>query len=517
MDPFIYFLPAALNKKKLVKTLPGTAQYRISLEISEKWRGKLLDTFDEKLLDAAKILFQTENMLLCLDPLNGQLIEQALPEQWLFAGDLPDGPVASLLKQISSLRAFLPVAEVGLCLSQGLLLDDEGKTRARFYSLSIERGRKIVGIGSTQHLRGYDQAHADLRRSLEKIGAVSCQDIRPVYDSLKIKRENYTAKPTLLLVPDAPVKESAIKIINAFIQTARRNEKGLVADYDTEFLHDYRVSLRKVRSVLSLFKEVFSSEDTARLKQDFGSLMQKTNKLRDLDVYLLNKQQYYDLVPADTHEGLNILFDYFSREREKEQKIVSKLIRGKLYLKEINRLEKLFADGSALTGGRRGDENSPVFACSSVLKRYDKVCQIARNIDDETEDTVIHQLRINCKKLRYLMEFFTPLFPKKEINALIKALKSLQDNLGNFNDYSVQQAFLKQVLSEQLHVFGGRELKVAESVGALTAMLYGLQQKERHQVMKNFALFDSSETRATFAKLFHTEDDADENNSLLQQ
>jgi CHAD domain-containing protein len=114
------------------------------------------------------------------------------------------------------------------------------------------------------------------------------------------------------------------------------------------------------------------------------------------------------------------------------------------------------------------------------------------------------------------MEFFTPLFPENEINTLIKALKLLQDNLGNFNDYSVQQKFLKQVLNEKMRGFGGRELKVAESVGALTAMLHLLQQKERRQVVKNFVLFDSFETRAAFSKLFHAEESVDENNSLLQ-
>ncbi len=516
MDPFIYSLPAVLNKSKLAKTLPSAASYRISLESGEKWRGVLLDTFDDKLFRAAKVLVQRGKLLFCLDLYNGRLTEQVSPEQWLLAGDLPDGPVAILLKQISSLRAFLPVAEVGLCLSQGLLLDDEGKTRARFHTLNLECGRKTAAIGSTQSLRGYDQAHADLCRSLEKIGAISCRDMGRVYDFLKIKRENYTAKPTVLLEPEVPVRESAVNIISAFIRTARRNETGIAADYDTEFLHDYRVSLRKVRSVLSLFKQVFSAEDTVRLKKDFAALMQKTNRLRDLDVYLLNRQQYFDLVPADTHGGLNILFDYFAGERDREQLTVGRLMRSKVYLKEIDRLEKLFKDASALPGGPKGGDESFAFACSSVLKRYDKVCGVARDIDKDTEDSVIHRLRINCKKLRYLMEFFTPLFPKNDIDKLIKALKSLQDNLGNFNDYSVQQRFLKRVLSENLHDFGGSELQVAESVGALTAMLHRLQQKERHQVMKNFALFDSSETRAIFAKLFHAEDGADENNSLLQ-
>ena len=102
-----------------------------------------------------------------------------------------------------------------------------------------------------------------------------------------------------------------------------------MADYDTEFLHDYRVSLRKVRSVLSLFKGIFSPEDIARLKQDFAFLMQETNTLRDLDVYLLNKEQYFEMIPTGSHEGLAILFDYFVGEREKEQKRVARFFAAK--------------------------------------------------------------------------------------------------------------------------------------------------------------------------------------------
>jgi CHAD domain-containing protein len=517
MDSFTYFLPSSLDRKKLQKNLPNTSKYIISLEKGERLQSVLLDTFDSTVFLSAKMLFQVGDMIFLVNLKTGELIKQDSPDIWLFSTDLSEGPVASLLKRVSKLRVFFPVAKVELCFLHGLLLDDEGKTRARFHNLTISRGRRTVGVGSTQYLRGYGQAYADLRWSLEKIGASSCQDAGKVYEYLAIKREKYTVKSTVELNPDAPVQESAQTIINVFILIARRYEDGIVADYDTEFLHDYRVSLRKVRSVFSLFKGVFNQEETAYLKQEFAALMQKTNILRDLDVYLLNKEKYFELVPVDTHEGLGILFDYFSRERKMEQKRVSKIVRSKTYLNEMGMLEKLFAGDSTLKAGPMGEEKSLVFACRSILKRYGKVCKIARSIDENTEDAVIHQLRINCKKLRYLMEFFSPLFPGNEVKTLINSLKLLQDNLGKFNDYSVQQKFLRQVLNDKMHDFGGCEIKVAESVGAITAMLHRLQEKERCQVVENLARFDSSKTRATFIKLFQIEEIVHENNSLLQQ
>jgi hypothetical protein len=114
MDPFTYFLPAAFNQKKLLKNIPSEPQYGLSLEKTEVWQGILLDTFDEKMLGSNNMLFQVGERLLCFDLQSGQLIEQASPETWSFSFDLPDGPVTSILKGISSLRAFLPVAKVEL-------------------------------------------------------------------------------------------------------------------------------------------------------------------------------------------------------------------------------------------------------------------------------------------------------------------------------------------------------------------------------------------------------------------
>ena len=516
MKPFIYLIPSLLNQAKLQSYLPTAPEYSVSMQKGEKCPGVLLDTFEAELFHSARMLLQLGERLLLSDLKTGQLLEQVITAKWLLADDLPEGPVQAVLQKVVALRAFLPVAKIEICEASGALLDDEGKTRARFNNLTINRGQKSIGLGATSYLRGYDKAYADLRLSLEKMGAFSCKDVGQVYDALKIKRALYEAKPTILLDPEAPVKETTGVIINTFLRTARQNEKGLIADYDTEFLHQYRVSLRKVRSVLSLFKEVYSQEDTVKLKQDFASLMQKTNTLRDLDVYLLDKKRYFSLVPVDSYEGLDILFKFFENERKREHKIVSKFVKSKTYLGEIKRLQDLFMDGSAPASGPKAETNSLAFACRLIQKRYNKVCKIARTIDADTEDSIVHMLRINCKKLRYLMEFFSPLFPAAEIKSLIKSLKVLQDNLGLFNDYSVQQAFLKQLLHERMHDFAKAQIQVAESIGALSAMLHRLQQKERRQVMKNFALFDSLETRTTITKLFNNEDAVDENNSLLQ-
>jgi CHAD domain-containing protein len=46
-------------------------------------------------------------------------------------------------------------------------------------------------------------------------------------------------------------------------------------------------------------------------------------------------------------------------------------------------------------------------------------------------------MRRSLKKLRYLTEFFAPLFPSKEVKPFVKQLKTLQDVFGYVNDVRV--------------------------------------------------------------------------------
>ena len=65
-----------------------------------------------------------------------------------------------------------------------------------------------------------------------------------------------------------------------------------------------------------------------------------------------------------------------------------------------------------------------VFRAST--RRYRNIRRIAAVIAVDTPDEVVHELRIECKKLRYLLEFFKELIPEEEGAALLKSLRRLQ-------------------------------------------------------------------------------------------
>lgn len=493
-------LCGAADRRSLGKNAGGL---RLVMEpAAEPVDFALLDCFDRSLGNAGQLLIEAGGELILLRQ-DGICCAQTAERRGNFAADLAPGPVRDALSSLSPLRSLLALGRGQMERQRASLRDDEDKTQARvlLHRLRPAGGGNPVTLAELQPLRGYDGAFDQLSRRVR--GAGPSLELSALPKTLFPGCLRYDPKPAIPITPEMPAVRAATLIITAQIAVARQNEPGVIADIDTEFLHDYRVSLRKIRSVLSLFKGVYASAQTEVLKAGFSALMEPTGRLRDLDVYLLERQMYFDLLPETLHPGLSAMFDMFARERAAVLEQLVKRFRSARYGREIGALEALFATPERLEPGGMAGQPALAYARRLIWKRYRKVCKIARAIHDGTPDHEVHALRISCKKLRYLMEFFAPLFPAREMKKLIKPLKRLQDNLGLFNDFSVQQASLRAFLDS--HRAGDRDtdLAIAQSVGALIAVLHQRQTEERARVLENFAGFDSPAVQAAFRDLFH--------------
>ena len=76
---------------------------------------------------------------------------------------------------------------------------------------------------------------------------------------------------------------------------ARSLELGIIEDLDPEYTHQYRVTLRRIRSLCLLLRELLPPFEQRILKPHLKIMMKKTNKLRDLDVFILDKSQYIEI------------------------------------------------------------------------------------------------------------------------------------------------------------------------------------------------------------------------------
>ena len=257
--------------------------------------------------------------------------------------------------------------------------------------------------------------------------------------------------------------------------------------------------LEELALPLSQIKGVYPKDDVESFKKDFALLGKNTNKLRDLDVYLLKEKKYMEMLSKDLRPGLNPIFKKLNQQRKSEQKKLSKFLETETYRNILNNFEK-YLEMDNLPSDDTPNSGVKIInlAKKFIWKKYSRIIRDGEKINDTSPDPMLHDLRIECKKLRYLLEFFNTLFPQKEMSIIIKHLKKLQDNLGDFNDLYVQQESLKEFLAD----FKNSDQNVYISVGGLIAVLYQKQKEIRTEFSKSFSELNNDENGKLFKKLF---------------
>ena len=76
------------------------------------------------------------------------------------------------------------------------------------------------------------------------------------------------------------------------------------------------------------------------------------------------------------------------------------------------------------------------------------------------KDSRLHKLRIQCKGLRYLAEFFKSLFDKEVVDPFIEHLVALQDLIGEQHDSVVAVERLENVRDFLIERLGARSATV---------------------------------------------------------
>jgi CHAD domain-containing protein len=148
-------------------------------------------------------------------------------------------------------------------------------------------------------------------------------------------------------------------------------------------------------------------------------------------------------------------------------------------------------------------------ANARIWRAFRRVLKEGRAIDDASPPPQLHELRKDCKKLRYLLELFGSLYPADRLDALIKALKSLLYTLGAYQDLAVQAHHL-EAFAEQMAAAGKAPARTLLALGALVGRLLERRSAERADFAARFAAFDTDENRASYRSLFKPVDDRPE-------
>jgi triphosphatase len=108
---------------------------------------------------------------------------------------------------------------------------------------------------------------------------------------------------------------------------------------------------------------------------------------------------------------------------------------------------------AALAAARPWERADAAEALDASLHEYAaraltrRLRHLAAHGDDISElpEATLHGLRLRAKRLRYGVEIFAPLYPRREARRFIRRLTALQEWLGHLNDGTVAAALIAEL------------------------------------------------------------------------
>ena len=430
-----------------------------------------------------------------------------VPEPPVGSPALPPGPVSARLASLLGERALLPVARLRRRRTTYTRRDRRGKTVLRVWidrdvELGPAAGGAVRSLPSQIHLeglRGFDDA---LERAAGALAGIVPDTEAPVPWAEELLREagvDPGADPSAVefrVEATMPAAEGFRHAFSAYLSVIRANSGGTLAALDPEFLHDTRVGIRRTRSLLSAARGIVDEPTRQRFAAEFKWLGGETGRLRDLDVHLLHFDELVgrlEDIDAGTLEPLRILLvEHQRRERQR----VAGALGGERARALLDAWEHhLREEDPTVAAGPEAPLPLAHVAAKRIRRAQRRVLELGRRLGPENPDEDFHELRKRAKKLRYLLECFGPVIGKSVVRKRIRALKGLQDNLGQHQDRCVQAAELRAFAAEM----EGAPPTTLMAMGFLVERLDEERRASRREFDARFSAFDRAEPRRAFA------------------
>jgi CHAD domain-containing protein len=263
--------------------------------------------------------------------------------------------------------------------------------------------------------------------------------------------------------------DAASGAIEKYFRKTVEHEAEVLKDKDAEELHQMRVGLRRLRSAVTGFAPVLDLPKEAS-EGKIGKVGRILGTLRDLDVMLESLQNtYYPNLPADEQKVLDKALLYLLKQRHRALKGVREVLEHKTYqsLKEsienwldhpqyraiehlsiaevlpdllLPQVSEFFLHPAWLLGTEYED---------GKVKVADDLNAEAVEQKLAAEGTILHDLRKQAKRVRYLMNLFGD-FYGESYEVYVEDVKAVQECLGDIQDSEVLGEFLTDFVERDL-------------------------------------------------------------------
>ena len=306
--------------------------------------------------------------------------------------------------------------------------------------------------------------------------------------------------PAPRLVPEMRADEALQLLGRHQLGKLLAAQSGVVLDLHPEHVHDFRVAVRRTRSLLGQLRSVLLADVQRHFDLEFRWLADETGRTRDLDVLLEALEGYAPWVSADLRGGLpDISRHLITLRRDAHAHLVDVL--------ESDRYRMLVREWQAFLAAplpyvpltEDAGRSVADVAHGRIGHKVRRIFGRRGRIDADVAAADLHRLRIEFKKLRYLVEFFRDLYPAELVDEVIAELKRIQDGLGSINDRRVHHAMLMELARSPGELAGSPRALVGmgEVMRALTERLVD----DRRRFAEDFHVFTRKKIRRRYERL----------------
>ncbi|MDA4119024.1 MAG: CHAD domain-containing protein [Thaumarchaeota archaeon] len=187
-------------------------------------------------------------------------------------------------------------------------------------------------------------------------------------------------------------------------------------------IHDLRVTARRIQVMFRLLpKRARSSETSMMFALVLRSILKSTSQLRDLDTLMETLEPYRAELPAEV---------FLSLENERSDSAA----RAKAAMEVLAEAPSSDLDTSEIRGKRLSRRLR-----KRVRRHGRRAAELLGDVlEDESKVKDLHALRIEVKKLRYLLELGSKIPPE------LPVMTKWQDSLGAIHDLDVAMDYIQR-------------------------------------------------------------------------
>lgn len=242
---------------------------------------------------------------------------------------------------------------------------------------------------------------------------------------------------------------------NCLVQI-QANQAGVDKFHDVECLHQMRVGLRRLRSALSMYRDLIKLP--VNVANDLEWLLGQLGPARDWDVLAGSTLPKTSEGVEHPPELVELTMAAYSKTHELHH-VAAAAIASQRYGQLIAALtEWVDRRGWRATMSRKARTQLKTkvrkFADAVLEQDQQRLLSRGRQLKTATPEAR-HRVRIAAKKTRYAAEFFGSLYKDKQVRPYVKALTHLQDELGWMNDAAVADGLLEELARGQVDLRAG--------------------------------------------------------------